>query len=351
MHARTIGLAIAQEQNAAAFNENDSTPGGVLEHPMKLSDPARKNLEESWNRRHKGPANRRTVAILEEGMKWHQTGLPPDDAKLVEQMQLTPAMVARIFRVPPHKIAAGIQNSSGTYSNVEHQDIEFVNDTLRPWAERGEGEADVKLFGRNNQQRLITVIDMTERLRGDMTTRTAHARDMFDRGAYSVNEVRSHLGKPGIGPDGDKRFVPLNMQLLENAGEGPPPEPAPAPKEEPADDEADEPSDDRLSRLQSGCLAVLTDACRRMLKRENDSRHLEGDALAQWLSKHRDYCRETLTPPAALLSECFGANGAATEVAVSLFLDKHLTERGDRTPEDAALDLRAYLLAAAAAKE
>jgi HK97 family phage portal protein len=138
MHARTIGLAIAQEDNASSFNANDSTPGGLLKHPGKLSDGARKNLEESWNRRHRGPNNRRTVAILEEAMDWQQTGMSPDDAKLVEQMQLTPAMICRIFRVPPHKIA---DLTRSTNNNIEHQDLEFVKDTLRPWSERGEGAA------------------------------------------------------------------------------------------------------------------------------------------------------------------------------------------------------------------
>jgi HK97 family phage portal protein len=352
MHARTIGLAIAQEENASSFNANDSTPGGILEHPGKLSETAAANLEKTWNRRHQGPKNRRTVAILEEGMKWNQTGLPPDEAKLVEQMQLTPSMICRIFGVPPHMVA---DLTRSTNNNIEEQGIEFVRSALRPWAERGESEADVKLFGRNNQARLVTVIDLSERERGDTASQTNHVERMIFTGVYSLNEGRRYLGLQGIGPEGDQRFIQSAMIPIDQAGKQ-----NPTPDANPPEDSTDEPAvesptmdepSERMSRLQVGCMGVLTDACRRMLKRENDegARKLTGDAFSQWQFKHREYCREILLPAARLLSECFSANGEATEVAVSLFLDKHFKEPPG-TPESKAAELRSYLLAAAAAK-
>lgn len=337
MHARTIGLSMAQEENATQINANDSTPGGMLIHPGRLSDEARKNLEESWERRHRGPENRRRLAILEENLKWEQTGLPPQEAQLVEQMQLTPAMICRIFRVPPHKIA---DLTRSTNNNIEHQDIEFVNDTLRPWAERGEGEADVKLIGRNNQQKLITVIDMDERRRGDTSARSLHVKEMVDRGIYSINDGLHYLGKPGIGPLGDKRFVQANMVLLENAGKE---QPEQAPK--PSGDEPDE----RMAKLEAGCMGLVVDACRRIIKRDQDAKHLADGELGVWLAKHRDYCRESLTPAVYLLAEICHASQQAADVAVSLFIDDHLKD-GAGTPEAKAADMKSYLLAAAAAK-
>ncbi len=343
LHARTIGLAIAQEENASSFNENDSTPGGVLEHPQKLSETARKNLDESWNRRHRGPRNRRTLAILEEGMKWSQTGVNPDDAKLVEQMQLTPAMICRIFRVPPHKVADLMRS---TNNNIEHQDLEFVKDTLRPWAERGEAEADVKLFGRNNQQRLVTFIDLSERERGDTNAQTQHVKEMLFCGVYTINMALKYLGKPGIGPKGDERYIQSAMIPLEDAGKDlKPPETKPAP-------EADKPAESDLRALvQDRSMSILVDACRRMLKRENDARNLTGEALANWLATHRDYCRKILIPAAGVLAVCCDAVPESIDVAVSLFLDFHLANRGEQsTPEVKAMQLREYLFSAASAK-
>lgn len=345
MHARTIGLAIAQEESAATFNANDSTPGGILSHPKTLSDMARKNLEESWNRRHKGPNNRRTIAILEEDMKWTQTGVSPDDAKLVEQMQLTPAMICRIFGVPPHKVAASVPNASNMYSNVEQNELAFVRDTLRPWSERLESEADLKLFGRNNQARLVTHIDLRERERGDTASQTQHVERMIFTGVYSVNEGRQYLGLSGIGPEGERRYIQSAMIPLEDAGKATS-NPS-QPDQTPSDSQP--PTDNTLSTVQAKAMAVLVDACRRMLKRENDAHNLDGEALSAWMLKHLDYCREILIPAASVLSACVTSRELAADLAVSLFLNAHLENR-EGTPESKAMQLREYIFAASAAK-
>lgn len=355
MHARSIGLAIAQEENASTFNENDSTPGGVLRHPGKVSEAAAKNLRESWERRHAGPRNRRRVAVLEEGMEWQETGINPNDAKLVEQMQLTPSMICRIFGVPPHKVAAAIPNSSSMYSNVEQNEIAFVKDSLRPWAERGEGEADIKLFGRNNQARLVTFIDMSERERGDTAARTTHVERMTFIGVYSVNEGRRYLGLKSIGPEGDVRFIQSAMLPLDVAGKQ---TAEPAPQSEPAPESDDEPAaetpgdseegEGELSAMQPA-MEVLTDACRRMLRREELAGKQQGELSSEWLAKHRDYCRETLLKPSRIVAALLRSGAGTAEIAVALFIDQHLENRsGDEVSK--SLTLRDMIKAAAAAK-
>jgi HK97 family phage portal protein len=350
MHARTIGLAIAQEKNASTFNENDSTPGGLLKFPAKLSESAVNNLRTSWERRHAGPENRRKVAVLEEGGDWVQTSIDPNDAKLVEQMQLTPSMICRIFRVPPHKIA---DLTRSTNNNIEHQDLEFVKDTLRPWAERGEGEADVKLFGRNNQGRLVTFIDMLERERGDSAAQTTHVKEMIFTGVYSVNEGRRYLGLKSIGPEGDVRFIQSAMLPLDVAGKQtaePAPQPEPQSDDEP---ESDAPSmdegDDLQSEYRASALAVVEDACRRLLNRETkDCQKLTGDALVKWMDQHREYGRKALAPGVRSLAACYGVKSEqARHVALEAFLVAYIQgTEGPQQPEAMAIRLVECLKAA-----
>jgi hypothetical protein len=316
-----------------------------------LGEVAQSNLEKTWAKRHQGPSKRRTVAILEEGMKWEQTGIDPNDAKLVEQMQLTPSMICRIFRVPPHKVA---DLTRSTNNNIEHQDLEFVKDTLRPWAERGEGEADIKLFGRNNQGRLVTAIDLSERERGDTNAQTTHVDKMLFHGVYNINMALAYLGKPGIGPLGEVRFVQSAMLPLEQAvktkAEAAPPEDSTDPPEDepPTMEEEDTEEEDTLAVVQGETLAVLTDACRRILKRESGQK---GAFAPEWVAKHREYCRTTVQSSAKVLGACLKASPGAIEVAVTLYLDKHMETLGaERTPTEAALQLREYIIAAAAAK-
>ena len=57
-----IGLSIATEEYGSKFFANGATPGGVLEHPGTLKNPAR--VRESWNQAFGGSVNSNRVAVL-----------------------------------------------------------------------------------------------------------------------------------------------------------------------------------------------------------------------------------------------------------------------------------------------
>jgi len=341
--SRTIAAGIATEEATSQFFQNDSTPGGILSTEKTLKPEARNNVRESWEKMHAGPKNRRKVAILEEGLKWSQTGLPPEDAQLLEQRQFTPTEIARWFRVPPHKIA---DLTRSTNNNIEHQSIEFVDDCLRPWAERLESEADTKLYGRNNQGSIVTVIDLNEIKRGDMASQTAFIEKLSDRGVFSVDDSRTFLGLNPIGKaaGGDKRFVMLNMQLLEKAGEEPVvQEPAPKPEETPP-----EPAP-QLSALEPDVMPIVEDACRRIIRREQQNKHLSGEAMGQWLQKHKEHCREVWGPCVRLLARLHSEDSeTAASAALHSFMEMY-SVGPDADYVQIAYKLRCTVVAACAA--
>lgn len=327
--ARSIGIGIALDQSASDLFENDSTPGGLLKHPGRLSDTARDNLRKSWQERH-GGRNRRKVGILEEGMSWEQTGLPPEDTKLIEQREFTPADICRWFRVGPHKIA---DLTRATFSNIEHMGREHVTDTLLPWIRRLETEANIKGFGRTNRGRRFTKINPKSLMRGDTAAQTAHLTAMLERGVYDINEARDYLDLNPI-PDGEKRFVQLNMQLLENAGEDPVPAPSATPPQsgdqtQPSDPPAAE-EPQKMARLESKSMPLLEQACQRILTRES---RIAGKGKPVDEADRRDFAEKQLEPvvqavaalygvdSAGLVDKFIGANAAfgdAREMAASL---------------------------------
>ena len=64
-----IHTGMVAEEHGSRLFANDARPGGLLEHPGKLSEEAYKRLKGSWESSHAGASNAHKVDILEEGMK------------------------------------------------------------------------------------------------------------------------------------------------------------------------------------------------------------------------------------------------------------------------------------------
>lgn len=131
MAKNAIGLAIATEEYGASFFANGAAPGGVLEHPGTIKDPAR--VRESWQSTFGGSRNSNKIAVLEEGMKYTPIGISPEQAQFLETRKFQINEIARIFRIPPHMVG-DLEKSS--FSNIEQQSLEFVKYTLEPWVIR-----------------------------------------------------------------------------------------------------------------------------------------------------------------------------------------------------------------------
>jgi HK97 family phage portal protein len=355
--ARSIGAGIALDQSTSDLFANDSTPGGTLNHPGKLSKEARERLKTDWQTRHMGPSNRRKVAILEEGLKWEQTGLPPEDTKLIEQRQFTPADICRWFRVSPVKIQDLLR---ATFSNIEELAIWHVTDTLRPWARRLETEANIKLFGRTNRGKRFSSINFHALLRGNIAAQTAHIKDMLGVGVYDINDARDYLDLNPIGADGDKRFVPMNMQLLEKAGEEPPAGASPDPNvpDNPPPDETP-PTAPALSSepMRAALLPVFEDACRRLLRTETESAKsaIKGgsEEAAAWFDKIRDdhagYVCMALRPSVSALALACGASPELIDAALGVIAERHVEGFKERLEKAAADTSVTYIWEADAA--
>jgi len=167
---QAVSLGLATEEYGARFFGNDARPGGVLEHPGKLDDAAHKRLKTSWKEAHEGLERSHRVAILEEGMKFHEVGLPPGDSQFLQTREFQTTEIARLYRIPPHLIQqTERQTSWGT--GIEQMNIGFVTYTLLPWITRWEQAIwrDVMLPG---DRQAVYVRFLTDALlRGDTQSR------------------------------------------------------------------------------------------------------------------------------------------------------------------------------------
>jgi len=212
---RSIGLGIAQEQFGAKFFANGTQLSGVLEHPGSLSEVAVENIKKSWRQRYSGISNSHDIAVLGEGMKFEKISTTPEESQFNDSRIYQVNEIARWFGVPPHKIA---ELSHATFSNIEEQNKEFVDDALIPWVNSLEEEVLRKLFTqREVGLGYYSKIDLRTLLRGNAQARSAYYREGIQNGWFSVNEVRALEDMNPI-EGGDKHFIQLNMTTIDQAG-------------------------------------------------------------------------------------------------------------------------------------
>jgi HK97 family phage portal protein len=246
MAARSIGLGIAQDTFGASFYQNGTAFGGMVEVPANMSKEQIAEMETYLNARHKGPDKAFGVRVVANGMKYHNLGMPLQDAQFIESRRFAVTEVARWYRVPPHKIA-DLERS--TNNNIEHQSIEFVTDTIVPWVTRLEQEVNVKLFGARAVGSVYTKMAVNALMRGDAKSRAEFYRTMTQIGAMSINEVRDLEELNGIGDAGDEHLVQLNQTTLERLVEEPPPSAAAKPAATPQPADPAEPGDGAASNV------------------------------------------------------------------------------------------------------
>lgn len=202
----TIGAAIATADHGARMFRNGARVGGVLKHPGKLSEEAARRLKQSWEEAHTGD-NAFKTALLEEGMEWEQLGMTNADAEFLASRKFQRSEIAGIFRVPPHKIG---DLERATFSNIEHQALEFVTDTLLPYLRRIEGRLRLSLLTPSERKRYFFEFLVDGLLRGDAKSRFERYQIGLQNGIYSANEVRA-LENMNPRDGGDAYMVPLNM--------------------------------------------------------------------------------------------------------------------------------------------
>lgn len=210
--AQSIGWAQATELFGAAYFGEGMNPTGVLSTDKSLSIDGLVQLRAEMKKLYTGPKAERT-AILDAGMKFEKISTDPENAQFTEVRQHQVEEICRWFGVPPHKVQHMLRS---TFSNIEHQSIEVVVDTITPWVKVFEEEADWKLFG-TNRQGLFTKMNLNGLLRGDAASRAAFYKSLFEMGVLNANQILALEDMNGIGADGDERFVSTNLRSLKQA--------------------------------------------------------------------------------------------------------------------------------------
>ena len=184
MAKNAVGMTLACEEYGASFFANGANPGGVLEHPGVLKDPSK--VRESWNSVYRGVSNAHKIAVLEEGMKYQQIGIPPEEAQFLETRKFQINEIARLYRIPPHMVG-DLDKSS--FSNIEQQSLEFVKYTLDPWVIRWEQSLQRSLLLPGEKGKYFIKLNVDGLLRGDYQSRMNGYAVGRQNGWFSANDL------------------------------------------------------------------------------------------------------------------------------------------------------------------
>lgn len=203
-----IGLGIAAESFGARFFKDGTHLGGVISVPgAPMSDPAFERTQKQFREMYTGLKRSHGVAILEQGATYQALGVSPEDAQFLETRKFQRSEIAAMYRVPLHLIN---DLDRATFSNIEHQDLGYLQRSLLPWMLRFEQGFMRALMTATERRRFFIEHETGSFLRGDTKSRYEAYSLGINAGILTPNEARA---KENMNPieGGDKMRLPLNV--------------------------------------------------------------------------------------------------------------------------------------------
>ena len=223
-----FGRAQAIDKSSGSFFRNAMRPSVVIKRPKdapKLAPEGAERLKADMRAHLQGSGNAGVVPLLEEGMEVQKFSLTPEEAQWLETSGWTLERVCGIFGVPPHMIAHLLR---ATFSNIEHQAIDFVTHGMMPILVRWEQRLNAMFFADDPEYFCEFIVDGL--LRADAQTRAQYLNTLVMNGTMTRNEARS-LENLNWLPGLDTPLEPNNLGT--NGSQGPRPETAPRRGENP----------------------------------------------------------------------------------------------------------------------
>jgi HK97 family phage portal protein len=224
----SLGAGIGMDKFQANFLGKAAVPSGALEIPAELSEKGRQNLRKSLTEEHVDWENKRRPMILEGGTTWKTISLSQEDAEFIANRRFGVEEWARWFNLPVHLLRE--MTNSSVRANIEEESREAVQYSFRPWAIRWEQEFIRQLYPERDQKRYFTEFNFDGLLRGDANTTSEVFFRGLQSGRYSVNDMLRLDNRNAIGPEGDRRFVPMALMPLDKVDEMTEPQPVVAAK-------------------------------------------------------------------------------------------------------------------------
>lgn len=212
----SIAIGLDAVKSTARFYKQGATLAGTLESEQALQPEEIENISNLWQQKWASSHNAYKTAILPKGLKYKAIDLDPEKAQFLDARRQSSVEMARWFRVGLHKIQA--DEGGVSFLNSSEVNREYARDCIHPIVTINDQEFSFKLLTEAERDAgLYIATNMNALLRASPVERANINRTYFGIGVRSINAINRLEDENGIGPDGDERFVPLNMQTVKQA--------------------------------------------------------------------------------------------------------------------------------------
>lgn len=137
----------------------------------------------------------RDPLVYGKDWSYNPVSVPPNEAQFIETQRLTATQIANVYRIPPERVG-GDTGRSMTYTSAEHQQIDFIMMTLRPWLVKIE-----RAFNSILPDRQYVKFNADALIRADTKTRYEVYAISRSIGLHSIDELREKEDLPYL-PNG-----------------------------------------------------------------------------------------------------------------------------------------------------
>lgn len=343
--AEAVGEGLAKQGYSSRFFANSARPGGVIEVPGQMNDPAKKTLIEGWSAWHTGLDNAHKTGILDRGAKFNPFTIDADKAQLIESRKLSNRDVANVFGLPAHKVG---DDGVSAFASLEQEEQNTINDCYDLWFCMIEAQHRLKLLGEAEKRDNTHTIEFLRQalVRGDLAARSNAYRVALGGHPYMTpNEVRGLENQNPL-PGGDELPKPLNMG--QGGADNAPNDPADPPPGNPGDNAAGvrildnrRPDDGREAALRAAVETMAADAAVRVVRRMQRDALRAAKAPGKYLAWLEAFRAEQAPAVAEMVAAAAKAAGAlrgapvAPDAAAACVLNeihRALSDVADRTP-------------------
>ena len=209
VYRHTIGEGIALREHGTHFFKNATRLQGLLtqDAEISISPEDLKAMMADFNQMYAGTKNAHKTAALPRGFDFKPVSINLEDAQWIEARQTTAREIFGIFGVPPHK---GGDLADATFSNIEHENLSAVIDSITPKCVALEQCFNKDLLGPGD---LFVKFNIDGLLRGDFKSRQEGLNIQRRAGIINANEWR---GLENLNPredeGGEEYIVEQNMR-------------------------------------------------------------------------------------------------------------------------------------------